>query len=81
MKTSDKRSRKSSATENFAPFQESQFRTLIETALDLIGVLNYDGTIRYLSPSAERVIGYAPDELIGENAFAHMHPDDSPTQM
>lgn len=81
MKSSDKRSQKASAKGNYPPIQESQFRTLIETALDLIGVLNYDGAIRYLSPSSERVIGYAPNELTGENAFAHMHPDDSPAQM
>ena len=43
-------------------------------------VLNYDGTIRYLSPSVQRTTGYAPEELIGENAFAYMHPDDAGEQ-
>ena len=50
---------------------ESQFQALIETALDIVVVLNYDGTIRYLSPSVQRVIGYSPTELMGENAFAY----------
>ena len=64
------------------PFaQESQFRALIETALDIVSVLNHDGTIRYISPSAQRILGYAPQEMIGENAFAYMHPDDAAGQL
>jgi PAS domain S-box-containing protein len=43
-------------------------------------VLNYDGTFRYLSPSVQRTIGYSPEELTGENAFAYMHPDDASEQ-
>ncbi|MEE8466129.1 MAG: PAS domain S-box protein, partial [Dehalococcoidia bacterium] len=62
------------------PAGESQFQALIETALDLVAVLDYDGTIRYISPSAQRVIGYAPKELIGENAFGYMHQDDRAEQ-
>ena len=30
---------------------DSQFRSLIETALDIVAVLNNDGSIRYLSPA------------------------------
>jgi PAS domain S-box-containing protein len=62
------------------PPGESQFQALIETALDIVVVLNYDGTFRYLSPSVQRTIGYSPEELIGENAFAYMHPDDAGEQ-
>ena len=63
------------------PAGESQFQALVETALDLVAVLNYDGTIRYLSPSVQRVIGYAPEELLGKNAFAYMHQDDTAEQL
>ena len=63
------------------PTGESQFRALIETALDVIAVLNYDGTFRYVSPSVQRVLGYSPGELSGENAFAYMHQDDAPKQL
>ncbi|MCH7737938.1 MAG: PAS domain S-box protein [Chloroflexi bacterium] len=59
---------------------ESQFRSLIETALDVVAVLNNDGTIRYVSPSVRRITGYSPEELIGENAFAYMHEDDAREQ-
>ena len=60
---------------------DSQFRALIETALDVIAVLNNHGTLRYLSPSLQRVVGYLPEELIGESAFDYMHPDDAPGQL
>jgi two-component system cell cycle sensor histidine kinase/response regulator CckA len=55
---------------------EAHFRTLIENALDLITVLEPDGTIVYESPSVERVLGYGPGELLGRNAFELVHPDD-----
>lgn len=44
---------------------ESQFRSLIETSLDIVAVLNHDGAIRYLSPAVEKVTGFATEELIG----------------
>lgn len=55
---------------------KEHFKHLIENALDIITVLNYDGTIRYESPSLERILGYDPVELIGESAFDYVHPDD-----
>ena len=59
---------------------DSQFRSLIETALDIVAVLNNDGSISYLSPAIERVTGFAPEELIGKNAFDFMHEDDAREQ-
>ena len=57
---------------------EKYFRALIENGLDLITVLNSDGTIRYESPSIERVLGYSQDELTGVRIFTLIHPDDVP---
>ena len=50
---------------------------MIETALDVVVVLNYDGTIRYSSPSVQRVTGYSSEELLGRNAFSYIHKDDT----
>lgn len=58
--------------------REEHFRSLIENALDLISILNSDGTIRYVSPSHERILGYRPEELIGANALSFVHPEDVP---
>ena len=55
---------------------EQQLRPLIENATEIITVLNRDGTRRYVSPSIERSLGYKPEELVGENAFALVHADD-----
>jgi PAS domain S-box-containing protein len=46
---------------------EERFRSLIENALDIIMILDLDGTIGYMSPSVEKVLGYAAGELVGNN--------------
>ena len=55
---------------------EARFRSLVQNALDIITILEADGTVRYESPAVERVLGYAPNELVGRNPFALVHPDD-----
>ncbi|MGH7482254.1 MAG: sensor domain-containing protein [Longimicrobiales bacterium] len=57
---------------------ERYFRSLIENALDTITLLNRDGTIRYESPSVERVLGYRPEELLGQDVFEYIHLQDRP---
>ncbi len=57
---------------------EEQLRPLIENATDVVTVLNRDGTRRYVSPAIERSLGYKPEELVGQNAFDLVHPDDLP---
>jgi PAS domain S-box-containing protein len=55
---------------------EEGFRSLIENAVDLIVVLNLDGTCRYVSPSVERILGFKPGEIGGRNIRDFIHPDD-----
>lgn len=55
---------------------EIYFRSLIENAMDIVTVLNGDGTIRYESPSIKRVLGYEQEELNGRSVFDFIHPDD-----
>ncbi len=56
--------------------REKYFRTLTENSLDVVTILDREGIYTYASPSVELVMGYAPHELIGQKAFARMHPDD-----
>jgi len=56
--------------------REEHYRSLIENSMDLISILNLDGTIRYVSPSHERILGYPLDELIGKNVLGFIHPHD-----
>ena len=55
---------------------ERRWRTLIERSLDLIAVVDETGTYRYANPAHEAVYGVRPDELVGQSAFALLHPDD-----
>jgi diguanylate cyclase (GGDEF)-like protein/PAS domain S-box-containing protein len=55
---------------------ERYYRALIENATDCILVVNLDGNIRYESPSVARMLGYAPDALVGTSAFGLINPED-----
>lgn len=55
---------------------EERFRSLIENALDIIMILDPDGTIGYVSPSVEKVLGYAVADLLGKNVVEFIHPED-----
>jgi PAS domain S-box-containing protein len=63
-------------TEEALRRSEERFRSLIENALDIIMILETDGTIFYVSPSVEKILGYSTTELIGKNFFEYIHPDD-----
>ena len=56
--------------------REARFGSLIRNALDLITILDADGTIRFESPAIHRTLGYQPEELLGLNAFDLVHPED-----
>jgi PAS domain S-box-containing protein len=56
--------------------RERWFRNLIENASDGIAVLGLDGTILYESPSVEPMLGWSPSELVGDDVFARIHPED-----
>lgn len=55
---------------------EERFRRMVQTASNVITVLGADGEIRYQSPAIERVLGYAVEDLVGENVFDCVHPED-----
>ncbi len=57
--------------------REEHYRSLIENSLDLISILNLDGTIRYASPSHERLLGYPACDLVGRNVLSFVHQEDS----
>jgi diguanylate cyclase (GGDEF)-like protein/PAS domain S-box-containing protein len=44
---------------------EARFASLVRHASDLITVLQTDTTVSYQSPSSERILGYAPEALVG----------------
>jgi PAS domain S-box-containing protein len=58
--------------------REEHYRLLIENTSDIVTILGADGVVKYESPSLKRVLGYAPDELMGQNVFMFVHPEDVP---
>ncbi|MCZ2223639.1 MAG: PAS domain S-box protein [Chitinophagales bacterium] len=56
---------------------ERKFRFISENISDFISILDNDGRFLYASPSAEKVIGYNSEELIGKNFIYFIHPDDA----
>jgi PAS domain S-box-containing protein len=56
---------------------ERHFRRLIENAQDTISIVDTAGTMTYMSPSSLRILGYAPEELVGRSAFEFIHADDA----
>jgi diguanylate cyclase (GGDEF)-like protein/PAS domain S-box-containing protein len=57
---------------------EARFRALGQHASDIVRIVDPDSTIRYQSPSIERVLGYSPVEHIGTRLTALLHPEDMP---
>ncbi|MBA2691658.1 MAG: PAS domain S-box protein [Rubrobacter sp.] len=55
---------------------EARFRAIIETGHDIVVICDLDNTLRYISPSVEKVMGYAPSELVGRYVPDLIHPED-----
>jgi two-component system, cell cycle sensor histidine kinase and response regulator CckA len=65
-------------TEDALRRSEEHFRSLIENASDIVTIVGENGVFRYASPSVERVLGYAPLDLLERSAFDYVHADDIP---
>ena len=57
---------------------EARFSSLVQNSSDVVMVVDADSTIRYMSPSVERVLGYTPGELEGTKLTVLIHPEDKP---
>ncbi len=57
---------------------EERFRSMVQQSYDLITVIDAETTITYATPSAERILGRRPGDLVGRGAFEIVHPEDVP---
>ncbi len=57
---------------------EERFRALVQNASDMISILELDGTLRYASPSHQRLLGHSAGDLIGGNLLDLVHCEDRP---
>ena len=55
---------------------EERLRRITDNMLDMIFQTDVDGVIEYMSPSCWSILGYAPDELLGNPLELLIHGDD-----
>ena len=55
---------------------ENRFRLLAENSTDMISRHDAQGRYLYVSPACRTLLGYAPEEMLGQPAFEFIHPDD-----
>lgn len=58
------------------PWTEEKVRALTEHSSDIISLLDDQGRLIYNSPAAQRISGFATEELEGLDTFEFIHPDD-----
>ncbi|BBE49783.1 putative signaling protein [Ferriphaselus amnicola] len=56
---------------------EERFRTMTERVRDIFSILSPEGIVKYESPAVMDALGYEPEELIGNNMFELVHPQDN----
>lgn len=52
------------------------YELLANNIMDLVCELDLDGCLLYASPSHQRVLGWAPEEMLGRPFSTWMHPDE-----
>jgi PAS domain S-box-containing protein len=55
---------------------QHRFRTIVEQSGDVVTILDADARVTYQTPSAEAVVGHAPETVEGEDFFEFVHPED-----
>jgi two-component system, sporulation sensor kinase A len=55
---------------------EARYRLLAENASDMITTHKPDGSVTYVSPACFSLLGKKPEEMIEENVYGLLHPDD-----
>jgi PAS domain S-box-containing protein len=56
--------------------REEYFRALTDHVSDVIAIISSEHVLTYISPSVHRVLGLAPEELLGKVTWATIHPED-----
>lgn len=57
--------------------RERQFRKVVDSSSDMIGLYDINLVLVYVTPSCKDVVGFAPEEVIGTRLPDYLHPDDA----
>jgi diguanylate cyclase (GGDEF)-like protein/PAS domain S-box-containing protein len=63
-------------TEKALQISEMKYRLIAENMNDIISTFAANGTMQYVSPSFEHILGYSSVNYIGEHMMRVIHPDD-----
>ena len=55
---------------------DARFRALVQNSADIITIHDANGVTTFESPSASRILGHSPGQLIGRTPFESIHPRD-----
>jgi len=55
---------------------EEQYRTIVESQMELVCRFLPDGTLTFVNEAICQLLGQAREEIIGQNFYAYVHPDD-----
>ncbi|MDI5896895.1 PAS domain S-box protein [Flavobacterium yafengii] len=54
----------------------NMYRLLADNTIDLVCLHNLDTSFQYVSPSIQKLLDYAPEELLGKSPLDLAHPED-----
>ncbi len=58
-------------------FQNPEFYlSLLEHSNDLISIIDEHGNYQFVGGSVTAILGYSPEEMVGNNAFSYIHEED-----
>jgi PAS domain S-box-containing protein len=67
-------------TEEALNLSEQRFRQVVENAREWVWEINTDGLYTYASPVVKEILGFDPEELVGQKYFYDLfHPEDRET--
>ncbi len=55
---------------------EQMLRQITDAMQDVVALTDAAGYVRYITPSVERLLGYKPEQLLGQLAFDYLEPED-----
>ncbi|MBI1288630.1 MAG: PAS domain S-box protein [Flavobacteriales bacterium] len=59
-----------------ALMSEQKYKLLTESSTDVISIHSIEGVYSYCSPACKETLGFTVDELLGQDIFEYVHPDD-----
>ena len=56
---------------------QEKYRALVETSDDFVWEVDADGIYTYCSPQVKRILGHAPEDMLGKTPFDFMPPEEA----